>query len=79
MSGIERLTRKVCDKMQNPDMYIEKSALNVEKLGDKRVPDSLEKAQRLLSQAQTAQGRASVQIQMNAYNKQKQENLNKLK
>lgn len=80
MRGIEGQARRICQKIGNPDKFIEKTALNVEKLSSKTADSkSLEKAQRLLSAAQYSQGIAELKMQAQETSCKLFEELNKLK
>lgn len=66
MHGIERMTRKVCQKMQNPDKYIEKANLNPEKLKgiiSQKNSANIQRSLSMLENSMCAQGKASVAMQ----------------
>ncbi len=66
MHGIERMTRKVCQKMHNPDKFIEKANLNPEKLKGivtKSTGADFRKSLTMFENSMCAQGKASVAMQ----------------
>lgn len=79
MRGIEGQAMRICKRISNPDKFIEKTALNVEKLNQQVSPQDIEKARRILSESQNSYGIAELMIKAKERSAKLEEELRKLK